>query len=79
MEGLCIEANSRKDAIFAIVRFNTKAFLGSGKRFFVLKMSNSNSLHVFTPRGVFPENFFSRGWPPYCVVAPRFFLKICKK
>jgi hypothetical protein len=37
------------------------------KHFFVSKMSNSDSPHVFTPRGSFPEKIlkiFSRGWPP---------------
>src|SRR4051794_30074487 len=52
------------NAIFATFRFNIQAFPGRGKRFFALKMSNSDSPYVFTPReGHFQkkifENFFT--------------------
>ena len=62
-----------KNRIFATFRFNTQyAFPESGKRFFASKMSNSDSPHVFTPRGVISrKNFFTWVAPPYCVVAPK--------
>jgi hypothetical protein len=49
-----------KNRFFATFRFNTQYVLSeSGKRFFTLKMSNSDSPHVFTPRGVISEKFFT--------------------
>jgi hypothetical protein len=33
-------------------------FPESGKRFFASKISNSNSPHIFTPKGSFPEKIF---------------------
>jgi hypothetical protein len=69
MEDLCIETKNR---IFATFCFNTQVFSGLGKHFFALKMSNSDPLHVFTPRGViFRKNFHVGG---YCVIAQEFLL-----
>ena len=67
-EGLCIEAKSRKNAIFATFRFNIQAFPESGKRFFASKISNSDSPYIFTPR----RGHFENPPSPYCVVAPNF-------
>jgi hypothetical protein len=61
----CVFAKFRKNAIFATFRFNIQAFTESGKHFFALKMSNSDSPHVFISRGHFQKKIlkiFSRGW-----------------
>jgi hypothetical protein len=68
-KGLCIEAGSRKNAILSSTfRFNTQTFPESEKCFFASKMSNSDSPHAFTPRGIiFRKKFsknFSHGWWP---------------
>jgi hypothetical protein len=54
-EGLCIEAKSCKYRIFSL---NTQDFPEAGKRFSALKMSNSDSPHVFTSRGVISRKNF---------------------
>jgi hypothetical protein len=61
-----------QNRIFATFCFNTQAFPEPGKRFFASKMSNSDSPHVFTPRGVISRKKFSSECPPYCVVALKF-------
>jgi hypothetical protein len=60
-----------KNRIFMTFRFNTQyAFSESGKRFFASKMSNSDSPHVSTPRGVISrknfQKFFHVGSPLLC-------------
>ena len=50
---------NNQNRIFATFRFNTLAFPESGKRFFASKMSNSDSPHVFTPRGVISRKIFT--------------------
>jgi hypothetical protein len=51
-----------KNRIFAIFRFNIQyAFPESEKRFFVSKISNSDSLHVLPLEGSFPGKIFHVG------------------
>src|SRR3569623_1531827 len=49
---VCIEAKSRKNAIFATFRFNPQAFLESRKHFFIRKCQIRIPRMFFTPRGI---------------------------
>ena len=48
----------KRNLIFSTFRFNIQAFLESGKRFFALKMSNSNSRMFLPLEGLFAERIF---------------------
>src|SRR3569623_110320 len=64
---------------FLRLRFNTQVFSESGKRFLASKMSNLNSPHVFTPKGVifrknFRKFFHMSASPLLCGSSKNFFL-----